>query len=185
MSAAPLPIFSTLRPYARHALLVAVSIGFSLCFACAAPLVAFAALGALTMPRNEALALVAVIWLANQVVGYGFLDYPTTDSSLAWGAVLGVAAICATLAAQTAVQRYSGNELSTHAVPLAVAFAVYQLVMLVAALLIGGMEGMAPKIVAWAALVDTAAFAGLCMGNRLLATVAPASALKTASGRFA
>jgi hypothetical protein len=51
------------------ALLVAASVAFTLGFACATPLAAFAAIAALSMPRKDALLLIGLVWLANQAVG--------------------------------------------------------------------------------------------------------------------
>lgn len=47
-------------------LLTGASVVFSLVFACATP---FATLAALNMKRSDAVALIAVVWLVNQVIG--------------------------------------------------------------------------------------------------------------------
>jgi hypothetical protein len=47
------------------------SIAFSLGFACATPFAAFAAAASLIMNRRDAMLLVALVWLANQGVGFG------------------------------------------------------------------------------------------------------------------
>jgi hypothetical protein len=52
------------------ALLVAASVAFTLGFACATPLAAFAAIAALSMPRKDALLLIGLVWLANQAIGF-------------------------------------------------------------------------------------------------------------------
>src|SRR5262245_66177034 len=92
---------SALAPW-RHwlwlAVLVGASVAFTLGFACAVPLAAFAGAAALTLSRRDALALIVAVWLANQVVGFAALGYPWTASTFVWGAALGAVAILATLA---------------------------------------------------------------------------------------
>ena len=172
------PTSGQFRLYVKFAAIVVASITFSLCFACATPLVAFGTFAALTLPRKQALLLVGATWLANQLVGYGLLDYPMTAYSFEWGTILGVCALGATFAAKLVSAHLNENSLSFYWMPLAVAFMVYQLIMLAAALAIGGMEGMAPQIILWAAIVDISAFAGLVGANRLLATVSPTLSLQ-------
>lgn len=72
--------------------LTAASVLFTLGFACAAPLAAFAAIAAMAFSRRDALVATAAIWLANQGVGFAFLHYPTDGVTLAWGGALGVIA---------------------------------------------------------------------------------------------
>jgi hypothetical protein len=78
------------------ALLTIAAIAGSFVFACATPFPALAVLAALHMNRREAFILTGVVWIANQVVGYGFLHYPQTWDSFAWGIAIGVAAMIAT-----------------------------------------------------------------------------------------
>jgi hypothetical protein len=81
------------------ALIAALTVGGSVAFACAAPLAAIAALAALTMRRVEGVALVVTAWLANQLVGFGILDYPLDVSTFGWGGAIGAAAVGGFLAA--------------------------------------------------------------------------------------
>jgi hypothetical protein len=175
---APSPSFVNGLPYyAKLALLVVASVVFALCFACATPIVAFGTLAALTLSRRHALGLVAAIWLANQLVGYGILNYPTDFSSYAWGAVLGVAALCAVWVACSLAEQFKDDATALLVLPFMASFAVYQGVMLVAALFIGGMEGMAPEIIGWAGVVNALTFVGLYGANRVLDSLAPRAAL--------
>src|SRR5262245_9509617 len=77
----------------------------SLAFACAAPFAAVAGLAAVTLSRREALLTVAALWIGNQAVGFGLLNYPWTANTLAWGAAIGAAALAGTYAAQRADRR--------------------------------------------------------------------------------
>ena len=80
--------------------LVAASMLYSFALACGMPFAALGALAAIALPRREAFATAILGWLANQVVGFGFLDYPTDLSTIAWGIVLGISALAAVLAAR-------------------------------------------------------------------------------------
>lgn len=95
MMANPVPVWP------RLAVLAGVSVVSSLTLACAMPFVALAALAGLTGTRREAVTITAAAWIANQLVGYGLLDYPRTWDSFGWGAALGIAAVAATLTART------------------------------------------------------------------------------------
>ena len=156
----------------RHlwlALLVAASVAFSLGFACATPLAAFAAAAALTLPRRDALLLTTAVWLANQLVGFAFLHYPWTASTFAWGIAIGAAALLAAEAARSAALGTvrAGAALASLAALLA-AYAAYEAVLFaVAAAALGGVEDFVPAIVGWIFLINAAAFVALFVLNRL------------------
>ncbi len=154
------------RPAFKTAFLTILSVAFSLCFACATPMVAFGTYAALTMSRKHALVTTFSIWLANQLVGYGLLGYPQTINSFTWGAALGALALLATWAAELVLAR-RGKSLAAVALAFAASFAAYQGAMTIVALAIGGMESMTPAIIGWAGVVNLAAFAGL-YGSQLL-----------------
>lgn len=159
MTAPPL----TRQQHLWSALLIVSSVALSLGFACATPFAAFAALAALSLPRNEALIASGGVWLANQAVGFGFLHYPWTANCLGWGVALGVGIIVAALAAREAAVRLA--EAGTIAAGLAAflaAFAAHQLfLLLVAATLLGGVEEFAPAIVGQILEVNAATFIGI------------------------
>ncbi|MET1414412.1 hypothetical protein ABVF61_19230 [Roseibium sp. HPY-6] len=79
--------------------LVAAAVLFSFALACAMPFAAIGALAALVLPPREALVTAIFGWLVNQVIGFGFLGYPTDLTTLAGGAVLGLSAVAAVMAA--------------------------------------------------------------------------------------
>lgn len=79
--------------------LVAAAVLFSFALACAMPFAAIGALAALVLPWREALVTAILGWLVNQVIGFGALGYPTDMTTLAWGAVLGLSAVAAVMAA--------------------------------------------------------------------------------------
>jgi hypothetical protein len=161
----------------RHSLwlglLVGASMIFSLGLACAVPLAAFAAAAALSLSRRDALLLVMLVWLANQLVGFIFLDYPWTASTFAWGAVLGIEAILATLAGQWIAKRFADTSRSVRFVAtFLIAFAVYEAALFaVSATLLGGTEIYTAAIQGRIFVINAAAFAGLLVLNHLAASV--------------
>ena len=68
--------------------LVAAAILFSLALACGMPFAALGALAALTLPKRDAIVFAGLGWLANQVIGFGFLAYPLDAMTFAWGIAL-------------------------------------------------------------------------------------------------
>ena len=87
------------------ALLTASSVALTLGFACALPLAAFATISALAFPPGAAISAVLAVWLANQIVGFGFLHYPIDASTIAWGFTLGVIGLLSLGAAFLALSR--------------------------------------------------------------------------------
>jgi hypothetical protein len=74
-------------------LLTTASVLTTFALACATPVAAFAALAALHMKRAEAMLLMGVVWLASQCVGFGYLHYPYTAGTIAWGGALLISAL--------------------------------------------------------------------------------------------
>ena len=148
------------------AVLVVASVVFSLGFACAVPLAAFAAVAALTLSRRDAFSLVGAVWLANQIAGFAVHLYPVTASTLAWGAGLGAVALLSTLAAQW-VKDHLSLMVAAIAAFLA-AFAVYEGSLFAISLaLTSGVSDYAPSIVGRIFAINTAAFAALFLVHRL------------------
>jgi hypothetical protein len=114
------------RRWAWIGLLGGASIGFSLVFACATPFVALVTLAASTMSRRDAFIVTGAVWLANQAVGYGILDYPRTFDSYAWGVAIGVAVLLSLLTARAIGEQFEQPIVSTGIAFLS-AFAVYEL----------------------------------------------------------
>jgi hypothetical protein len=116
------------RRWAWIGLLGGASIGFSLVFACATPFVALVTLAALTMSRRDAFIVTGAVWLANQAVGYGILDYPRTFDSYAWGVAIGLAVLLALVTARAVSEQFGrrGPIVAT-AIAFLSAFAVHEL----------------------------------------------------------
>jgi hypothetical protein len=165
----------------RHSLWLGLIVGasmiFSLGLACAVPLAAFAAAAALSLSRRDALLLVILVWLANQLVGFVLLHYPWTASTLAWGAVLGIVAILATLAGQSTAKRFVHTaRLPRFAATFLVAFLVYEAALFaISAALLGGTEIYTAAIQGRIFAINAAAFVGLLVLDHLAAAVGLAS----------
>lgn len=145
------------------ALLIVGSVALSLGFACATPFAAFAALAALTLPRNEALLASGGVWLANQAVGFAFLHYPLTANCFGWAIALGIGIIVAALAAREVASRFAGaGTIAAGVGAFFAAFAAHQVsLLLIAATLLGGTAEFRPAIVAQIFAVNAPTFIGL------------------------
>lgn len=151
------------------ALIAALSVGGSLVFACAAPLVAIAALAGCKMERSSGLALVVAAWLSNQIVGYGVLHYPQTLESFAWGAAIGVAALVAYLSAYTTAKATALKILRLAAAFL-IAFTAYELTLFIAGIPLGGSdEAFSMPVVSRIFEINLVSFVGLLILHRLAA----------------
>ena len=155
-------------------LLIAASAALTTVYTCITPFAAFAVIAATTLSRRKALSCTVLVWLANQAVGFGVLNYPWTAKTFAWGVGIGGAAVIGTLAAQWTVGRLGSSRLPTQAVAaFGVAFALYQLTLYtLAASMLGGTGAFAPRIVGQVLLVNAVTLVGLFGLNRVIAAVA-------------
>ncbi len=155
------------------AFIAAASVTLSLGFACAAPLAAFGAASALTLTRRNAMLATLGAWLANQTTGCTALGYPLTANSLAWGAVLGLAAIAAMLAARWSGARVAG--LFRAAIPVAAfaaAFVAYEATLFAAALtFLGGTEEFTAAIIGRVFEINAIVMLGLVLLNYATALI--------------
>lgn len=138
------------------AFLVVASTAGSMLFACATPFAAVAAVAALTLPARLALVATMGVWLGNQAVGFLLLGYPLTPSSLAWGPVLGGAAILATAAAIQAARPFDRADLRCWLAASAAALVTQQGIVVAAGLIegtasLGTAAGVSGFNVVWAA----------------------------------
>ena len=145
------------------ALLIVASAVLTTSYTCITPFAAFAVIAATTLSRGHAVLLTVALWLVNQAVGFGVLSYPWTVTTLAWGVVIGAAAIIGTLAARWTVGRLVAFRTPARALAaFAAAFVVYEVALYAAALLaLGGTEAFAPQIVGQVLVVNAVTFVGL------------------------
>jgi hypothetical protein len=116
-------------------LLTIASTATTLVFACATPFPAFAALAAVHMRRNDGVLLMIAAWVASQAVGFCALGYPQNANTLAWGAVIGLAAIGGVLAAGIAAK---GSPPIRLVLAYVAAFVAFKVAILFASLALGG-----------------------------------------------
>lgn len=129
------------------AVLVAVAVLFSFALACGMPFAALGALAALTLAPRDALWLAGLGWLANQVIGFGFLGYPMDPMTFAWGIALGVSAIAAVAAALWAMS-WAKQPVLRLATAFLAAWAGQQAAVFAASLVLGGtVSAFAPGVV--------------------------------------
>lgn len=127
--------------------LVAVAVLFSFALACGMPFAALGALAALTLAPRDALWLAGLGWLANQVIGFGFLGYPLDAMTFAWGIALGASAVAAATAALWAMSRAALPALRL-AIAFLAAWAGQQATVFAASLFLGGTaSAFAPGVV--------------------------------------
>jgi hypothetical protein len=125
-----------------------------------------ATLAALKTDRRDTAVAVGLVWLANQVIGYGFLGYPWTWDSFAWGAAIGVSAGVALLAAMALAPRRPAR--FAVSLPFIGAFAAYELSLYVAGFVLPGSEGaFSFAIVRQLFLVNVVALAALMIAYQL------------------
>ncbi len=75
------------------ALVTATGVITSFAFACVTPFAALGAICGLYLRRRACALAMTGAWLANQIVGFGFLGYPRDLPTFAWGGALLIAAL--------------------------------------------------------------------------------------------
>ena len=150
-------------------ILTLAGVGGSLIIACVTPFVALAVACAGTVRLAVALRAIAVVWLANQLIGFVFFHFPRTANSVGWGLVTGAAALLATLVAATVIR--SARPLSILlrlALAFAFGFAAYEATHFGAALFLGGRETFSLVVIKQLGLVNIAWLIGLVLLNEVI-----------------
>ncbi len=154
------------------AVLAGATVLLSLAFACATPVAALATLAALVLPQRDGLYLIAAVWLSNQIVGFGLLNYPHTLDSYGWGLAIGVGALAAYLAARAIVDRTSALAPAVTIVAAFVsAFVAYEGILYGATFVLSGKGAFSAEVVGRIALINVAALAVLLVAHRLGASL--------------
>jgi hypothetical protein len=140
-------------------------------FACVTPFAALAALAALKLSRSDMFAVVGLVWLANQAIGFGILGYPWTWDSAAWGFAIGASAGFSAVAARgLCISRPAPLAVS---LPFVAAFASFELGLYAAGYLLPVSEGaFSASVVAHVFLINVVALCGLMSVYRLAILVA-------------
>lgn len=146
----------------------------SFALACATPFAAFAIVGAAALPLRPALLVVTGAWLVNQCIGFGALHYPVDASTIAWGFVIGAAALVATAAASTVLRALpQGRTPLMLAIAFVVAYATYELALFAATPFLGGEGAFTLAIVTRIGLTSAVWLVGLVAACEIVRLLDP------------
>ncbi|MET4212206.1 hypothetical protein [Bradyrhizobium sp. LA2.1] len=168
------PVTSRLAPMFCFVLLTVSCALASFALACATPFAAFAVVAAAMLPMRPALLVVTGAWLVNQTIGFGVLHYPIDGSTIAWGFVIGAAALLSTAAASTVLRLLpQGRTPLMLAIALVAAYAAYELALLAATPFLGGEGAFTAAIVTRIGLTSAVWLAGLVAACEIVRLVDP------------
>jgi hypothetical protein len=146
----------------------------SFAFACATPFAAFAVIAAATLPLRPALLVITGAWLVNQSIGFGMLHYPIDASTIAWGFVIGTAALAATAASVTVLRAVPPNRTPLMlALTLVCAYGTYELTLFAETPFLGGAGAFTAAIVARLGLLNIVWLIGLVVACEIVRLVNP------------
>jgi hypothetical protein len=168
------PVAPRLAPMFGFALLTVSCALASFAFACATPFAAFAVVAAAMLPLGPALLVVTGAWLVNQTIGFGVLHYPVDASTIAWGFVIGAAALLSTTGASAVLRMLpQGRTPLMLAIALVVAYVAYEFTLLAATPFLGGESAFTSVIVTRIGLTSAVWLAGLVAACEILRLVDP------------
>jgi hypothetical protein len=168
------PVAPRLAPMFGFALLTMSCALASFAFACATPFAAFAVVAAAMLPLGPALLVVTGAWLVNQTIGFGVLHYPVDASTIAWGFVIGAAALLSTTGASAVLRMLpQGRTPLMLAIALVVAYVAYEFTLFAATPFLGGEGAFTSVIVTRIGLTSAVWLAGLVAACEILRLVDP------------
>ncbi|MCK1720121.1 hypothetical protein [Bradyrhizobium sp. 141] len=168
------PVAPRLAPMFCFALLTATCAFASFAFACATPFAAFAVVAAAMLPLRPALLVVTGAWLVNQTIGFGGLHYPVDAGTIAWGFVIGAAALLSAAASSTVLGMLpQGRTPVALAITLVAAYATYEIALLATTPFLGGESAFTAAIVTRIGLTSAAWLAGLVAACEIVRLVDP------------
>jgi len=150
----------------------------SFALACATPFAAFAVAAAAMLPLRPALLVTTGAWLVNQAIGFGALHYPIDASTIAWGFVIGAAALAAAAASAALLRVLPRNStLLSLAITLAIAligaYAACELVLFAATPFLGGEDAFTIAIIARLGSLNVAWLVGLVAACEIVRLLNP------------
>ena len=147
-----------------YGLLAAGSVS-NVLYYCTVPLVGIGVLAGTTLPRRRALMVLLTMWLVNQLLGFTVRGYPYTASTFAWGGVMLLGATLAVLLSSVR-SAFSHNQ-PRHglwlALSLLLGFILYELVIWLGGLVLGGVHGFTLSMLAEVLLGNALWGAGLAV----------------------
>lgn len=170
------PVEARRAPMFCFALLTVSCALASFALACATPFAAFALVAAAMLPLRPALVVMTGAWLVNQTIGFGALHYPVDASTIAWGVVIGAAALVATGAAAAILRALPMNRTPLMlALALVGAYAAYEFALFAATPFLGGAGAFTAAIVTRIGLTNVAWLIGLVAACEIFRLVNPFS----------
>jgi hypothetical protein len=152
-------------------LTVAVVLG-SLALSCLAPLAALAVALSATLGLRSSLGVMTFVWLLNQAIGFTVFHFPRTPDSFGRGLAMGIAALLITIVARAVMQRLSSQRAPVClTLAFVVTFTVFETVLWVASLALGGREMFTLPIVMEIAFVNGAWLIGIVALNEIAAAI--------------
>lgn len=151
-------------------ILTTAVISATFALSCVTPFAALAVALAGTVGLRASLRVVTIVWFANQVIGFVFFHFPVTANTFLWAVAIGLAALVTTIVAAV-VMKYLASvsaPLRLGAV-LLISFAVYEITLLPAAVLLDGLATFRPLIVAQLAWINMAALIAMVVLNEIAA----------------
>ena len=146
--------------------------GATFALSCLTPFAALAVALAGTIGLRASLRLMIGIWLANQVIGFGFFNFPLTVNTILFGIAIGGAAVLTTIVASVVIKYMSDRAAPLRlGVALLVSFAAYEIVLLPAAVFFGDLETFQPAIVAQLGLINAISLVGMVVLNEVVAAL--------------
>ena len=168
------PVGPRLAPTFCFALLMVSCALASFALACATPFAAFAVVAAAVLRLRPALLVVTGAWLVNQGIGFGALHYPIDGSTMAWGFVIGAAALVATAAASSALRALpQGRTPLMLAIAFVAAYAAYELALFAATPFLGGEGAFTVAIMMRIGLTSAVWLAGLVAACEIVRLLDP------------
>lgn len=130
-------------------------------YTCTVPLVGFSAIAGTTLLRRKAIFTIFSLWLVNQAIGFTLRQYPWTLSTLAWGGVMLLGAIIATILTAIRTQTHQKGALyflGQIGVTLVSSYLIYELIIWLAGFILGGVSEFTPSIL-WQIFMGNAIWA--------------------------
>ena len=147
-------------------------IGATFALSCLTPFAALAVALAGTVGLRASLRVMIAVWLANQVIGFGFFHFPLTTNTILFGVAIGGAAVVTTIVASVLLKYMSFRAAPLRlGVALLVGFVAYETTLLPAAAFFGDLETFRPAIVAQLGFINAVALAGMVVLNEVAAAL--------------
>lgn len=147
-------------------------VGATVALSCVTPFAALAVALAGTVGLRASLRVMIAVWLANQVIGFGFFHFPLTVNTFLIGIAIGGAAVAGTIAAWVVLKRMPSRPVLLRlGVALIVSFATYELTLLAAVVFLGDPETFRPAIIAQLGFINAVSLVGMVLLNEIAAAL--------------